>query len=110
MDEVTFTVRVPTKTRMELYEAAIWWAENRDRDQAARWLEGMEAAIEGLSDDPERHALAPEDESFSFTLRQILYGLRRRKTHRALFEVRGNEVIVHGVRHLSQREFTPDDL
>lgn len=68
MDEVTYQVRVPPRTRRDLYRAALWWAENRDGEQAARWLEGFEAAIEGLAEDPERHSLAPEDHVFPFTL------------------------------------------
>jgi plasmid stabilization system protein ParE len=96
--------------RIEMYSAAQWWAENRDRDQADRWLAGIENVIADLANDPERHALANEDDDFPFTLRQMLYGLSRRKTHRAVFEVRGEEVIVHAIRHLSQRDLTPDDL
>jgi plasmid stabilization system protein ParE len=98
------------KAHRDLNNSARWWAENRNRDQAARWLVGFKAAIASLADDPERHALANEDEDFPFTLRQILYGLGRRKTHRAVFEVSGDEVIVHGIRHLAQRDLTPDDL
>ncbi|MBW3539204.1 MAG: type II toxin-antitoxin system RelE/ParE family toxin [Planctomycetes bacterium] len=93
-----------------MYEAALWWAEHRDRDQAARWLDGFEREIESLADEPEKCGVAREDDDFPFTLRQLLYGLRRQKTHRAVFEIRGDEVIVHGIRHLAQRDLTPDDL
>ena len=77
---------------------------------ASRWLEGFEAAIAALANDPERHAIADEDGSFTITLRQFLYGVGRHKTHRAVFEVREGEVLVHGVRHLAQRELSQDDL
>lgn len=104
-----YRVRLTTRAQLELNKSAIWWADNRDRDQAVRWLAGFKVAIAALEDDPERHPVAPEDDDFPFTLRQILYGLSR-KTHRAVFEVRDDDVIVHGIRHLAQQDFTPDDL
>ncbi len=61
--------------------------------------------IDGLSVDPERHPLAPEAARYGTKLRQIHYGLSRKKTHRAIFEVRENEVLVHAIRHLAQDDF-----
>lgn len=36
-------------------------------------------------------------------LHELHFGLRNKPTHRAVFEIRGDEVIVHSVRHLAQR-------
>jgi hypothetical protein len=47
---------------------------------------------------------------FDNTIRELHYGLRNKATHRAVFEVRNDEVIVYTVRHLAQRDLTPDDL
>jgi hypothetical protein len=41
---------------------------------------------------------------------QLLYGLGKRKTHRALFAVHEQRVVVHAIRHLSQLDVTIDDI
>lgn len=43
------------------------------------------------------------------SIRQLLYGVSRRKTHRAVFEIRAGEVIIHAIRHLAQDELLPDE-
>ncbi len=75
-----------------------------------RWLDGFEQALAALENNPERCGLARENDAFSFTVHQLLHGLGAKKTHRAVFEVRGNEVIVYAVRHLAQSDLTPDDI
>ena len=107
---MTYRVVITSKAEAELCEAAIWWAEHRSQEQAVRWLDGFETAISGLSTTPEKHPLAREDADFSFTLRQLVYGLGRKPTHRALFRIRDDAVIVYGIRHLVQRDVTPEDL
>jgi hypothetical protein len=54
--------------------------------------------------------LARENEVFSFTVRQLLYGLGRKATQRAVVEVRNQEVIVYAIRHLAQQDLTPDEI
>jgi plasmid stabilization system protein ParE len=90
--------------------AAVWWAENRNADQAARWLAGFQRSIESLSENPEFHGFARESDQFPFEVHELHFGLCRKPTHRALFEIRGSEVIVFAVRHVSQRDVTLDDL
>lgn len=103
-------VTLTSKAEAQLYQASVWWAENRDATEAARWLTGFEAAIGSLANNSERHGVASEDTLFSFTVRQLLFGLGRKPTHRAVFEVRGDEVIVHAIRHVAQQSLTPEDL
>jgi hypothetical protein len=43
-------------------------------------------------------------------IRELHYGLGHRSTHRAVFAMRNDEVIVYTVRHLAQRDLTPDDF
>jgi hypothetical protein len=38
------------------------------------------------------------------------FGLRRSKTHRAVFENRRQEVLVYAIRHLAQDSLIPDDF
>ena len=70
---MNFRVTITSRAEAELYEAAVWWAENRSPDQALRWLEGYERAIASLADAPEKHSLAREDRDFPYTLHQLLY-------------------------------------
>jgi hypothetical protein len=75
-------------------------------------LAGFEAAIKSLANDAESHSLARENQlhDFPFPIRQLTYGLGKRPTHRAVFEVRGEVVYVHAVRHLAQRDLSADDF
>lgn len=107
---MTYRVVMLPRAKRQLYESALWWSEHRSAEQAARWMEGFEEALSTLQEDPERFALAPEDDAFSFIVRQLLYGLGRKKTHRAVFEVRDDQVLVHAIRHLAQADLSPDDL
>ena len=98
------------RAELQLYEAALWWSENRNPDQAFRWLEGFEHAIQALAENPARYGFAPENEAFPFSLRQLNYGLGKHRTHRAVFEIRKeSKVLVHAIRHLAQEEMSPDD-
>ena len=53
----------------------------------------MEAAIAALRDRPEQHPVAREDALVDVTVRQIVYGLGRKPTHRAVFRVRDDKVV-----------------
>ena len=107
-----YRVLVTSHARRQLTESTVWWAEHRSADQALRWLNGFEEAIVVLSDDPERHRLAREDALYDlpFQVRQLLYGIGSKPTHRAVFEVRGDTVYVVAIRHLAQDDLPADEL
>lgn len=108
---MTLRVTFTSKARLELHEVALWWAENRDPEQAARWLESLEALIGTLAENPLRYATAREDKAFPFTLREFHFGLGRRATHRVLYRVRDDDhVIVYGIRHVAQQDIGPEDI
>ena len=107
---MTHHVVMLPRARRQLYESAMWWSEHRSAKQTARWVDGFEEVLSTLQEDPERFALAPEDDAFSFTVRQLLFGLGRHKTHRAVFEVRDNQVLIHAIRHFAQADLVPNDL
>ena len=107
---MTFRVSLSSRAELQLYTNALWWAENRSTAQAVRWLDGFQRELRVLSDDPNQHSLAPESEVLPFVARQLLYGLGRRKTHRAIFEVRGDDIIVHAIRHLAQEALSAEDF
>ena len=107
---MTRQVVVTARAKKELYEAALWWAANRSTEQAVRWLEGFEAAIRNLAQDAERQPLVSEANTLLRELRQLTHGLGRRKTHRAVFEIRDDKVFVHTIRHLAQDAITKGDF
>jgi len=84
--------------------------KNRSAKQALDWLEGFERSLSLLAESPDRCAGARESDAFYFAVRELHYGLRNKATHRAVFEIRGDEVIVYSVCHLAQRDLTPDDI
>ncbi len=93
-----------------MVESALWWAEHRSPSEASGWLSGLESAIRSLADDPDRFPVAAESDEFDFPLRQLNYGLSRHPTHRVLFAVQTDRVLVYAVRHLAQAELSPDDI
>jgi plasmid stabilization system protein ParE len=87
-----------------------WWAENRSVEQADHWEEGLGKAILTLRATYLQHSLAPENRRFPFEVRQLLFGLGRRATHRVLFTVLPDRVSVLTVRHVAREEVGPNDL
>ena len=100
-------VLVTERAERELNQAANWIAETAP-ETAERWFNGFVQSILTLSSNPERCSLAAENKSFPFELRQLLYG--RRRSHRALFTIRKKSVIILSIRHVKQKELSPDDL
>jgi len=105
-------VIVLPRAESQLLEAAVWWSENRSPEQALRWLDGFEAAIASLETDTRRLTIAPEDAllGFTFTIRQLAYGLGSSPTHSAIVELRESVVYIHAIRHLAQDEMSPTDI
>lgn len=66
-----------------------------------RWYNGFLDQLESLANDSERLPLAPESGDLIVPVRQMLYGLRR-KTHRVVFTVRADAVVVLRIRHVAQ--------
>ncbi|HUE72628.1 MAG TPA: type II toxin-antitoxin system RelE/ParE family toxin [Pirellulaceae bacterium] len=104
-----YEVIVLPRAKIQLYESALWWAEHRSRQQAADWLDGFEAALKSLAESADDQPVACESAAFPFVVRQLNYGLGNAKTHRAVFEIRGNKVLVFAIRHLAQQDLTIDD-
>lgn len=91
-------------------ESTKWWTENRSPEQATRWWDGILKAIETLGENPHRCPLARENNKHPCELRELHYGVRSRSTHRVLFTIRSDKVVVITVQHASQQDFEPDEL
>ena len=105
-----YRITLTHEAQRQLLETSLWWSENRDPEQAVRWLDGFEAAIRELATKPERQPRAYEAEHFDYPLYQLTYGVGRRPTHRAVFRIRSDLVEVVAIRHLAQDELSEDDI
>ncbi len=105
-----FEVRFTPKAVDSMAEEALWWADHHSVSQAIRWHEGFIAALNTLSELPERCPLAPENRRVSFQLYEFHYGSGSRPTHRALFRIEESTVVVLLIRRHSQEEIEADDL
>ncbi|MFN5283790.1 MAG: type II toxin-antitoxin system RelE/ParE family toxin [Planctomyces sp.] len=103
-------VVVTPRANTQICNNAIWWSENRSSIQAAQWLTQIESAISGLAVSAERHPLAKESDKFDFELRQLVFGISGKRTHRILFSIHDHQVVVYAVRHLAQQDVTSVDL
>ncbi|MCH7729784.1 MAG: type II toxin-antitoxin system RelE/ParE family toxin, partial [Planctomycetes bacterium] len=66
--------------------------------------------IESLENDPDRCPLARENHRFAYEIRELHFGLASRPTHRIIFSIRPDAVVVLSVRHAAQQDLTEDDL
>ena len=108
---MSYKVRLTSIAKLDVSESALWWAKHRSAEQAGLWLEQINAALATLRQNPERFAVAREDQAFPYTLRQMPFGVGKKATHRILYRVRDNKiVVVYGVRHVKQRDVTPEDF
>ena len=107
---MSYDVHVTDRAAQQLESAARWWAEHRSAEQATRWYDGFIDAIRGLAEAPDRCAFTRENGRFPYKIRQLVYGLGRRRTHRAVFTICRDMVVVLAIRHLAQRDLGPEDL
>lgn len=109
---MNYQVLLTSRAQLQLMQSAQWWSEHRSAEQAARWLDGFEAALAPLSDNPLRYGLARETDRFQLKspARQLNYGVGSKPTHRAVFEVRGDIVYVVAIRHLAQDDLSEGEL
>ncbi len=107
---MSYRVLLTHEAQQQLLDSACWWSEHRSTEQALRWLDNFEAAIRALADNANRQPLAHESDRLDYPLFNLLYGVGQRRTHRAVFRIRGTVVEVLAIRHLAQRDLTSNDI
>ncbi len=99
-----------TKTaEVQMNAAADWYAE-QNPTVASTWFNGLLASVNSLDDNPLHYALARESEFLPVELRQMLYGSGKKTTHRILFVIREQTIVIYQIRHVAMRDVTADDL
>jgi len=97
-----FRILISTKAEVDMDSAADWWATNHSAKQAERWYNSIHHAIQTLSEIPERCPLAAENEFTDREIRNLLFGVSSKPTHRVIFYLDEQDVIVVRVIHTSR--------
>jgi plasmid stabilization system protein ParE len=100
-----YSVRIMPEAYDALAQNATWWAVNRSQKQAMEWFDQFIESLQSLGEMPESHSLARENVKTDYELREMLFSIGRKPTHRALFRVVGNTIQVLTIRHVSQDEW-----
>ena len=98
------------RAQRDIEDSYSWWAEHRSAEQAIRWRNACEQAIDALPHNAQQCPLSPESERFPAEVRQRHLGLGRRPSHRVIFTIRPDMILVLRVQHLAQQELSLDDL
>jgi plasmid stabilization system protein ParE len=107
---MNYTVVTTERAAREIEDAAAWWTRERSLDQAQRWYEGIRTTIAGLATSPERYPIVAEREHLPYEVRELHYGLGSKPTHRVIFTIVRETVLVLTVRHTARRPLQPKDL
>ncbi len=107
---MTYELNVTGPAKKDIRDCHDWWSENRSEQQADRWLIAIDRAIWSLRSEATRCNLAIEPDLRTAGIRQLTVGLGRRPSHRILFAIEGETVIVYRVRSLAQAAIDIDDL
>jgi len=78
-------------------------------ETAARWLNRFQEVLQSLSSQPQRCALAPENQAVDEEVRQFIFG-NRTGTYRALFSIDKDEIRVLHIRRAAMDVATADEL
>lgn len=99
-------IEITEPAKADIQEAYDWWSENRSAIQAAEWYERIFEAIATLQNMPERCPNVPEAGLSRVGVRQLLFGIGYRPTHRVVFhfDLDADTVTILRVRHHGQDE------
>ena len=98
-----YVVITEPQAEADMAEAYRWIAINSPF-HAAKWVQGMEAAILSLDWSPQRCSRAPEADTFGKDIRQLLQG-----NYRILFTICETTVHVLHVRHGAREHIKPEE-
>ncbi len=106
---MSFRVRLTDDARANLEERLNSLGE-RSPEAALRLNEEFTKALFRLRDFPFSCGLAHENPRFAEELRHLLFGIHPKRRYRALFTVRGSEVVILAIRAPGERPVKPDEI
>lgn len=86
------------------------WIARRSPDGASKWHSAFRKMLQGLEEDPMRHARAPEAVTLGLDIQQALFKTRHGHTYRALYTLVSDTVHVISVRGAGEELVTLDDV
>jgi plasmid stabilization system protein ParE len=105
-----FEVHISDLAESDINSSYCWWRDNRSAEQADRWFRQIQEAVETLHSMPFRCPRCDETDLADAGIRQLLFGIGRRPTHRIIFEIAEKEVNILRVRHVAQNTLGIDEL
>ena len=100
---MAYTVIIEKRAEEEITEASRWIAEDSP-ERAVLWHFEIEEAIFSLENNPRRCPVAPENNLFSYEVRQLIF-----QQYRILFTIQDEEVHVLRVWH-GRRDYARPDV
>jgi hypothetical protein len=70
-----YDVLITARAQQEAQASHDWWSEHRSKEQAARWYDEFVHAALSLELNPDRCALAAENDRFPYEIRQLTLAL-----------------------------------
>ena len=105
-----FRVEFETKARRDIEKEARYLRREYGARVENRWRSQVNRFLIQLETEPHRYARAEEAEDLQRDLRELIIGKKRGTTHRVLFTIRGNLVVVHRVRQAAQDRLTEEEF
>ncbi len=110
---MTYRIEIADRARSDA-QAAFEHIRQEAPTHAAKWYQGLEAAIRSLAEMPTRCPLAPEAKKLRREMRQLLYG-KRTGVYRIIFRVEEKAedsplVRILHIRHGSRDRLRIEDL
>jgi len=99
---MAFRVEYASEAEADLNGILDWLISQYAGATGLRWFEGLEEAIASLAQSPARCPLAPENRSFPFEVRHLLYG-RRPHVYRIIFTIEAERVVILRIWHGRRR-------
>ena len=105
-----FELVITARARADILRNAEWWAENHSPAQAITWFDAIYEQLEMLRVMPVRYPVAPENNLVDVEIHEMLLGVGKRPSYRAIFTIALSEVHVLAVSRATQGTLTPADL
>ena len=106
---MTRRVRLSDRADRDVWRSLAWLTAEYGRAYAEKWYDRLRTSVTALATDADQWPEAAEAEWIGRKIRQKLVG-RKRQMYRVLFEITGDGVHVHRIRHIGQDYLTADDL
>ena len=103
-----YDVRLTDEARQNVRDAVDWYAE-RSPTAADHWYASFLRLLDSLAEDPDRCPFALENARLPIELRQLIFGSGRKLTHRIIFAIRPDAVVIYAIRHVAQQEWRPEN-